>query len=92
MRYLKLKRGKKKFRHISEGLNLYNKKNDGTIVSDSEIGEMSSLKGKIVILDIIFIMKLGLLNENAQLPVNCNKTNIYQAERKRKTFERNWSN
>lgn len=50
MRYLKLKRGKKKFRHISEGLNLYNKKNDGTIVSDSEIGEMSSLKGKIVIL------------------------------------------
>ena len=72
---------------------MYNKKNDGTIVSGSEIGEMSSLKGKIVILvRHTFVNELGLLNENAQLPVNYNKANIHQAERKRKTFERNWSN
>lgn len=37
MMYLKLRSGLKKFKHISEGLNLYNKKNDSTVSTDSEI-------------------------------------------------------
>ena len=37
MMYLKLGSGLKKFKHISEGLNLCNKKNDSTVDTDSEI-------------------------------------------------------
>lgn len=37
MIYLKLRSGLKKFKHISEGLNLCNEKNDSTVDTDSEI-------------------------------------------------------
>lgn len=72
---ISLKR-KKDFKHISKGLNSYNKRNDGTIDTNSDFWRDEQFKKK----DFDFCLELTnlrLLNENVQLLDKYRKANIF---------------